>query len=145
MWCWCSNVVISAHATPCFKALVVPSVSASSLSQSRRLRQEPITEHQVGIIGHTLTANLESNSKPEKQQMNGSDVLWALQRATTRKKIIKNNKKKERDRGRDSSSAVSSMEENSMDYHVRPLCINDNWGTKLDELENRLRDLSDTT
>ncbi|CAI8615789.1 unnamed protein product [Vicia faba] len=151
MWCWCSNVVISAHATPCFKALVLPSVSATSLPQSRhhghRHRQEPITEHQVGEIGHALTANLESNSKPEKQEMSGSDVLWALQRATSHKKIIKNKKKKEHEyeRGRDSSSAVSSIEQNSVDYHVRPLCVNQHWATKLDELEIRLRDLSDTT
>ncbi|KAL5099994.1 hypothetical protein RYX36_004321 [Vicia faba] len=92
MWCWCSNIVISANATPCFKALVLPSVSATSLPQSRchGHRQEPITEHQVGEIGHALTVNLESNSKPENQEMSGSDVLWALQRATSRKKVIKN-------------------------------------------------------
>ncbi|CAK8544961.1 unnamed protein product [Lathyrus sativus] len=142
MWCWCSNGVISAHATPCFKARVVPSVSASSLPQSRRHRQEPITEQQVGELDRTLISKL-SNSKPEKQEINGSDVLWALQRATASRKIMKNNKKKER--GRDSSSSVSSMEESSVDYRVRPLCINDHWGPKLDELENRLRDLSDTT
>ncbi|CAL5195073.1 unnamed protein product [Lathyrus oleraceus] len=150
MWCWCSNVVISAHATPCFKALAVPSVSASSLPQSRRHhRQEPITEQRAGELGRTLTTkltNLESNSKPEKQEISGSDVLWALQRAASHKKIIKNNKKKQHERGRDSSSsAVSSMEESSVDYRVRPLCINEHWGPKLDELENRLRDLSDTT
>jgi hypothetical protein len=91
------------------------------------------------------TTNLESNSK---QQISGSDVLWALQRASGRKKIMMKKKKKkelEHERGRDSSSAVSRMDETCVDYtNVRPLCINDHWGPKLDHLENRLRHLSDT-
>ncbi|GAU13694.1 hypothetical protein TSUD_347990 [Trifolium subterraneum] len=65
-----------------------------------------------------------------------------IARANNRKKITK---KKEHQRGRESSSTVSRMEQTSVDYtNVRPLCINDHWGPKLDELENRLRDLSDT-
>jgi hypothetical protein len=89
-----------------------------------------------------MTTNLESNSK---QQISGSDVLWALQRASGRKKIMKKKKELEHERGRDSSSAVSRMDETCVDYtNVRPLCINDHWGPKLDDLENRLRHLSDT-
>ncbi|GAU13696.1 hypothetical protein TSUD_348000 [Trifolium subterraneum] len=138
MWCWCSNVVvIPPHTKPLL--FVVPSVSATSSLPQRRHRQNVTKEHQVGELGNALMANLESNSK---HQISGSDVLWALQRANNRKKITK---KKEHQRGRESSSTVSRMEQTSVDYtNVRPLCINDHWGPKLDELENRLRDLSDT-
>ncbi|XP_045794864.1 uncharacterized protein LOC123889535 [Trifolium pratense] len=147
MWCWCSNVVVipphtttpSSSSSSCYKPLLlVPSsVSATSLPR-RRHRQNVTTDNQVGELGNALMANLESNSK---QQISGSDVLWALQRASNRKK------KKKHERGRDSSSnnMVSHMEETCVDYtNVRPLCINDHWGPKLDELENRLRHLSDT-
>jgi hypothetical protein len=82
------------------------------------------------------TTNLESNSK---QQISGSDVLWALQRASGRKKIMMKKKKKEVESGRDSETCVDYTNTN-----VRPLCINDHWGPKLDDLENRLRHLSDT-
>nr|XP_004494859.1 uncharacterized protein LOC101494887 [Cicer arietinum] len=137
MRCWFSNVVIPTvthtHTTPFYKA-IVPSVSARSLPRRRRLEEEVTTNHQVG----------ESNRNSISKEISGSDVLWALQRASSRKKMMKNNKK-EHERGRDSSSAVSRMEETCVDYtNVRPLCINDHWGPKLDELENRLRELSDT-
>ncbi|WJX85762.1 hypothetical protein P8452_68168 [Trifolium repens] len=135
MWCWCSNVVvIPPHTTP--SLLLVQSVSATSLPR-RRHRQNATKEHQVVELGNTLmTTNLESNSK---QQISGSDVLWALQRASGRKKIMMKKKKKEVESGRDSETCVDYTYTN-----VRPLCINDHWGPKLDDLENRLRHLSDT-
>ncbi|WJX85761.1 hypothetical protein P8452_68167 [Trifolium repens] len=134
MWCWCSNVVvIPPHTTPSLLLLLhVPSVSATSLPR-RRHRQNATKEHQVVERG---TTNLESNSK---QQISGSDVLWALQRASGRKKIMMKKKKKEVESGRDSETCVDYTYTN-----VRPLCINDHWGPKLDDLENRLRHLSDT-
>ncbi|WJX80438.1 hypothetical protein P8452_63438 [Trifolium repens] len=133
MWCWCSNVVVippHTHTTP--SLLLVQSVSATSLPR-RRHRQNATKEHQVVERG---TTNLESNSK---QQISGSDVLWALQRASGRKKIMMKKKKKEVESGRDSETCVDYTYTN-----VRPLCINDHWGPKLDDLENRLRHLSDT-
>ncbi|MCH79760.1 hypothetical protein A2U01_0000516 [Trifolium medium] len=147
---WCSNVVvIPPHTTPssssssssCYKPLLLL-VSATSVPR-RRHRQNVTKEHQAaGELGNALMGNLESNSK---QQISGSDVLWALKRASNRNKITKKKKKEHERGGRDSSSAVSRMEETCVDYtNVRPLCINDHWGPKLDQLENRLHDLSDT-
>lgn len=153
MWCLCLDVVVPKHATPFYKSLV-PSVSATS--EPRRRRQE----HKVGELGHTLVATPQSNptpiSKPQQQQqqqqgkkegeqISGLDVLWALHRASDTKKMKKN--KQEKARGRDSSSVVSPMEESDVPVdhsNVRPLRINAHWGPKLDDLEKRLRDLSDT-
>lgn len=115
MWCWCSNVVISVGA-----------------ARRRGHWKEVTTEHhRLGIH-----ANMESSNS-----ISGSDVLWALQKkraSTSRKK-----KKKESS----SSSAPSHMEEIPVDYYtdVRPLCINDYWAPKLDQLEKRLRHLSQDT
>jgi len=129
MWCWCSNVVISAaHATS--------NVVSAASPRRRRHWKEVTTEHhhRVGI-----QANMESsNSISSKQEkiISGSDVLWALQkRASTRKKMIK--------KEYESSSAEPKS---PLDYtDVRPLCINHHWAPKLDELEKRLRHLSEDT
>ncbi|XP_061372859.1 uncharacterized protein LOC133315281 [Gastrolobium bilobum] len=158
MQCWClfvgptrpCNLVISKHATP-FNKPVVPSVSATSLP--RRPLPDVSTTQQAEELGHTLLGTLQSNPLPipkqqqqqQKQegreaQIRGSDVLWALQRASAHKK--KKNKQEQR---RGSSSAVSRMEESAADYsNVRPLCINNHWGAKLDDLEKRLCELSHT-
>jgi len=104
-------------------------VSAASSLPPRR-------HHRLGHTRTLIQANME-------KQISGSDVLWALQRASARNK--KKKKKEEYERGReDSSSALSRMEEIPVDYtNVRPLCINDHWGPKLDELEKRLRHLQE--
>lgn len=156
MWCSYSNVVIPKHATPCYKTLV-PSVSATSLPRRRRKDISISTNHQqVGESGQTLVANLQSDttpiSKQEKQegeQINGSDILLALQRASDRKNMKmkkKTNKPEEQGKkGKGSPSVATRMEESAVDYtNLRPLCINPNWAPKLDELEKRLRQLSDT-
>ncbi|KAK7338126.1 hypothetical protein VNO77_18726 [Canavalia gladiata] len=140
---WSCEVVISKHVTP-FNKAVVPSVSAASLPRRRRNDVSTNGNEQVGELGHTLLATLESNPtpipKPQQGEISGSDVLWALQRASARKKK-KNKIKHEHRRG--SSSVPTPTEQTAVDYtNVRPLCINPNWAPKLDELGKRLRDLS---
>ncbi|KAJ7963440.1 Death domain associated protein [Quillaja saponaria] len=133
-------------------------VTASSQPHSRysKLPQKDIfSAQQVGGLGHTLLTALNPNSnatntipEPQKQnqrryrqeaggvQINGSDVLWALQRATA------NKKKKQKRKG--TSSVVSHGEENGVDYsNVRPLCIKSDWGPKLDDFEKRLQEISE--
>ncbi|AES82816.1 hypothetical protein MtrunA17_Chr7g0276211 [Medicago truncatula] len=124
MWCWCSNVVISV-----------------GTGRRRGHWKEVTTEHhRLGIHANMESSNSIS-SKQEKQEISGSDVLWALQ------KRVSTSRKKKKKKESSSSSAPSRMEEIHVDYYtdVRPLCINDYWGPKLDQLEKRLRHLSQDT
>ncbi|KAK7258447.1 hypothetical protein RIF29_24024 [Crotalaria pallida] len=108
-----------------------------------RLRHRPITahQHQISNLGHTLlsaTAPIPKEEEEEAQIISGSDVLLALQRVTSLKK---NNKKKKSMQRRVLSSVANPREQK--DYtNVKPLCINTEWGAKLDDLEKRLRELS---
>ncbi|GFY90178.1 hypothetical protein Acr_07g0003750 [Actinidia rufa] len=84
----------------------------------------------------------------EKRQLSGSDVLLALQRATAQK--LKKKKKKPRDYQTFLSTPKNrgpiEDEEDALDYsNARPICINSEWMTRLDELEKRLQELMDTT
>jgi len=91
---------------------------------------------------------LRSNSTPipkltEQGDMSGSDILWALQRASAGKKKKKHGKNKKEHR-RDESSVGTLTEQTAVDYtNVRPLSINANWAAKLEDLDKRLRELSD--
>lgn len=138
MWCSCSHI-----ATPIYKALV-PSLPR------RRCHAVSANQHQqVGESGLTLFATHQSNPTPvpkegEEAQISGSDVLWALQRASAVKKIKNNNKKHIKHDHHHGRGRLSSAAE-VVDYtNVRPLCINSNWAAKLDELEKRLHQLSHT-
>ncbi|TKY61213.1 hypothetical protein E2542_SST11063 [Spatholobus suberectus] len=136
---WSCEVVIPKHATPFSKALV-PSVSATSPPWRWRHGVSANASQQGGKLGHTLLATLQSNSTPipkpqQDGEISGSDVLWALQRASARKK----NKSNKKGHWRGSSSVATPTEETAVDYtNVRPLCINANWGAKLDEFDKRL-------
>ncbi|GAV74525.1 hypothetical protein CFOL_v3_18005 [Cephalotus follicularis] len=80
------------------------------------------------------------DKESEGRELSGSDVLWALHRATANKKS-KNNKR----RKHVSSSVMSSNthEDGVVDYtNVRPLRIKMEWGVKLNDLEKRLQELS---
>ncbi|XP_027353103.1 uncharacterized protein LOC113863654 [Abrus precatorius] len=138
---WSCQVVIPKHTAP-FNNTLVPSVSAIHLPRRRRHGVSTIAKEHIGELGHSLVATLQSDPNPipkarEQGEIRGSDVLWALQRASVRKKKNKNKK--------ESSSVATPMEQTAVDYaNVRPLCINANWADKLDEFEKRLRELSDT-
>ncbi|XP_020213184.1 uncharacterized protein LOC109797534 [Cajanus cajan] len=134
---WCCEVAIPKHAA------LVPSVSATSWRRGHGVSAN--ASQQGGKLGQTLLATLQSESSriPKAQhegEISGSDVLWALQRASARKK-----KKKKKEHGRGSSSVPTPTEETTPDYtNVRPLRINANWSAKLDQFDKRLRQLSDT-
>lgn len=142
---WSFEVLFPKHATPFNKALV-PSVSATSWRRRHGVSGNANANQQGGKLGETLLATLESNSSPipkpqQEGEISGSDVLWALQRASAHKK----NKKNKKEHRRGSSSVATPTEETAVDYtNVRPLRINANWGPKLDDFDKRLRELSDT-
>ncbi|KAJ9681046.1 hypothetical protein PVL29_020110 [Vitis rotundifolia] len=92
-------------------------------------------------------SNLDLKEIGDGRQLSGSDVLWALQRAAAQKKKRisgSGNKKKNREPSSVGGNRGGSAED-SLDYsNVKPLCIKGDWGSKLDELERRLQELSDT-
>ncbi|KAE9593589.1 hypothetical protein Lal_00036373 [Lupinus albus] len=138
MWCVCQFL----------GPFHVPSLSLSPTTSLPRRRHRPITTHQMGNMGDTIITTVpipkqkeRKKEENEETQINGSDVLLALQKASSVKK------KKKR---KVLSSVVNSMEQkqqqkSGVDYtNVTPLCINNQWGAKLDELEKLLHELSDT-
>ncbi|XVF33092.1 hypothetical protein REPUB_Repub17cG0138500 [Reevesia pubescens] len=96
-----------------------------------------------GLPRKPAATNGGSNPKQEEgKEISGSDVIWALQRAAAKKKKANNNKRK---KGLASSDA-SRREKDVIDYsNVRPLEIKTEWSLKLDELEQRLKELEETT
>ncbi|KAH7859727.1 hypothetical protein Vadar_004734 [Vaccinium darrowii] len=88
----------------------------------------------------------------EEKELSGSDVLLALQRASAQK--IKT-KKQRKDYYPSSSSSTTGTnsgrrginrvgEEANVNYgDVRPICVKNEWITRLDELEKRLQELMD--
>ncbi|KAK7397465.1 hypothetical protein VNO78_18637 [Psophocarpus tetragonolobus] len=133
MWSWKVVNVRAEHRTP-----PVPSVS-----WRRRQGGSGNANPQGGKLGHTT---LESNSIPipipipkpkEEGEISGSDVLWALQRASGRKK-------KRKEHRRESSSVPTPRDVDYSNVHVCPLRINSNWSAKFLDFDKRLRELSDT-
>ncbi|PQP99926.1 uncharacterized protein Pyn_33147 [Prunus yedoensis var. nudiflora] len=122
----------------------------------------------LGGLGHSILTKLKSNHKPTtpilskqkqkqkqkqrqnqegKQIINGSDVLFALQKAADKKsrEIGKKKKKANVSSSSSSSSYVGSHREEEgvdEDGKVRPLCVKGEWGDRLDELEKRFQELS---
>jgi hypothetical protein len=69
-----------------------------------------------------------------------------MQRATAEKNKVSGGvgKKKNKTRKGFVSGGIQ-REENSVEYsNVKPLCIKNDWDVRLDELEKRLQELSDT-
>ncbi|KAI4328970.1 hypothetical protein L6164_021280 [Bauhinia variegata] len=148
------NLVIpnTKRATPFASSKLL--VSSAYPIRSKLPRDDGVSSQQFRDLGRSLPTVLQSNSgstdpitePPEKlkqegqvAQISGSDVLWALQRATVKKK------KQQKRRVPMPSSEDSRRGESGLDYStVRPLHIKSEWGAKLDDLENRLRELSET-
>lgn len=133
-------------------------------------KSHPQPDQDVGGLGRSILTKLKSNPKPasfiavpkqkkQKQeegsrQISGSEVLFAMQKAAA-KKSKESRKKKTNTRG--GPEVLSSVgryreeeedeeEEEDVDYSkVRPLCVKSDWGTRLDELEMRLQELSSKT
>ncbi|KAG2244509.1 hypothetical protein Bca52824_093640 [Brassica carinata] len=84
---------------------------------------------------------------PKEKEITGSDVLWAIQRATAqRRRTNAERMKKRKTRSAElSSSASKSTGDNCVDYlNVTPLRIKSDWGQRVDEFEKLLKDLQDT-
>ncbi|OIV95065.1 hypothetical protein TanjilG_10885 [Lupinus angustifolius] len=131
----------------------VPPLSLSPTTSLPRRRHRPTTTPQIGNLGHNTfitTVPIPKQKEIKKEeieetQISGSDVLLALQKANSFKK-----KKQVEQKRRVLSSVDNSIEQkqhqkSGVDYtNVAPLCINNQWGAKLDELEKLLCELSDT-
>ena len=137
---WRSFSVIPVSDFP--RTPAVPSI------QQRRLSAQPQNDAASSAGDTTLFKSiLDQEEVGGGRQLSGSDVLWALQRAAAappqKKKMTGSKKKKKR-----GSSPVcgnrDSSPEDSLDYsNVKPLCMKDDWGSRLDDLERRLQELSD--
>ncbi|CAK7348643.1 unnamed protein product [Dovyalis caffra] len=138
MW-WAMSPV---QQKPCFPLIprptksVSPLVTISAKAQPSSHQASPTSKHQQ-----------KQGEGRRTKQLDGLDVLWAMQRATAEKNKVsggggykKNNKKR-----KGFVSRGIQREEDSVDYsNVKPLCIKNDWDVRLDELEKRLQDLSDT-
>ncbi|CAH8266207.1 unnamed protein product [Arabidopsis lyrata] len=109
------------------------------------------TSESVGGLGQQiLLRTADSNPSkpiPKEKEISGSDVLWAIQRATAQRKRTNAGKKKmKKIRGVElSSSAGESTEDNGVDYsNVAPLRIKSDWGHRLEEFEKLLKEFQDT-
>ncbi|CAK9143637.1 unnamed protein product [Ilex paraguariensis] len=152
--------------------------SAKPRRKSQPQKDESIQD--MGNLGHAvavaaafaLKSNPQNNttsvntfnSRPKPQQqkqlqslveqgeLSGSDVLWALQKATAQKNMKKKRgfssaslSASTRSRSRGRNSAKDQENEDSLDHgNVRPLCLKSDWSTRLHELDRRLQELIDT-
>ncbi|KFK37439.1 hypothetical protein AALP_AA4G257100 [Arabis alpina] len=105
----------------------------------------------IGGLGQQiLLCTTEPNqNKPvlKEKEITGSDVLWAIQRATAqKKKSIGDKRKKKKITGVvESSSTVECTGDNGVNYsNVTPLKIKSDWGQRLEEYEKVLKELQDT-
>lgn len=110
------------------------------------------TSESVGKLGQQIVLR-SANSNPSKpipkeREITGSDVLWAIQRATAqrnRSKADRMKKKKIRCVELSSSSASKSTGDKGLDYlNVKALRIKNDWGQRLDDYDKLLKDLQDT-
>ncbi|KAI9400001.1 hypothetical protein POPTR_002G178100v4 [Populus trichocarpa] len=137
MW-WATSPV---QPRPFFPLLPGPAKSVKTLTFSAKAQPSshqpsPTSKHQQ-----------QQGEGRRAKQFSGFDVLWAMQRATAEKNKVsgggggkKNNKTR-----KGFVSGGIQREENSVEYsNVKPLCIKNDWDVRLDELEKRLQELSDT-
>ncbi|KAL5725514.1 hypothetical protein ACHQM5_008651 [Ranunculus cassubicifolius] len=106
---------------------------------------EDSDESEYGSMGRIVLTSLKSVpsrkiepvQKRQATNLSGSDVLWALQRATKEKMRSKSKGKKKGAKRR-----IEGGDEGKIDYgNVKELNVKSDWGDRLDELECRLREL----
>ncbi|WZY91371.1 hypothetical protein YC2023_063700 [Brassica napus] len=110
------------------------------------------TSESVGGLGQQIILrSADSNPSkpiPKEREITGSDVLWAIQRATAQRnksKADRMKKKKIRSVELSSSSASKSTGDSGLDYlNVKALTIKNDWGQRLDEYDKLLKNLQDT-
>ncbi|KMT20225.1 hypothetical protein BVRB_1g002290 [Beta vulgaris subsp. vulgaris] len=98
----------------------------------------------VSGLGQAVFSAIKSGPTAEEQpnkgkEISGSDILWAMQRASAKKT---NTKKKQKKKG----SGDFKRENNGkkvVDFDkIRPLTVKSDWATRLDDLEKRLQEFS---
>uniref|UniRef100_A0A803M367 Uncharacterized protein n=2 Tax=Chenopodium quinoa TaxID=63459 RepID=A0A803M367_CHEQI len=141
-----------------FPKLPQPPPKSLSTAQLRRRNQNPAilataSPQDVGGLGQAVLSTINSGpstgSNPTQQQekpnkgneISGSDILKALQKASVKKA---NTKKQQKKKG---SGEMKKAEKNGkkevIDYDkVRPVSIKSDWATRLVELEKRLQEFS---
>lgn len=88
---------------------------------------------------HSHSAGLPDDSTGQKRPLSGSDVLWALERATAQK-----SKKRIKDVSFTSGDPNTGPDKAPADCtNVRPLSIKTEWSIRLKRLEQRLQQLMD--
>lgn len=126
--------------------------TATAQPHRRRSESDAVTDRRAGELGRAIVSTAAVRSNPRRREreregeggaISGSDVLRALQRASARKEKMKEKRGEE-----ELSSARSHREDNGVvvDHeieNVRPLCVKNEWRDQLDELEKRLRELSE--
>lgn len=128
-----------------------PSGRLFSLVVSFAANRQQQTSSAAKLPRERLTS-VVTDKQRQQQRLSGSDVLWALKRATA-EKAAKKNKKKGGGRLKDAASASASaaggngeeMKAESMELssRVRPITVKSEWSVILQELENRLAQLID--
>lgn len=131
----------------------------------RRRHQASATSDGVGGLGRVVlsaaalrssppkTENPGSNPQKGKQkkdepkreekgkEMSGSDILWALQRASARKAQIKKKQQMQKRNLNGRSENPKANVNTGVDYDkIRPVTINSDWATRLDDLQKRLQE-----
>ncbi|KAK4787628.1 hypothetical protein SAY86_011461 [Trapa natans] len=84
--------------------------------------------------------NSDPNARPLSKEISGSDILWALQRAAAKKS--KSQRRAKRKTEKKISDEDDTDDDDGKHREVRPIRIDSEWGPRLDDLEDRLRQLS---
>ncbi|XP_044493719.1 uncharacterized protein LOC123217042 [Mangifera indica] len=97
------------------------------------------------VISNTNSiSNRQKQKQGEGNQLSGSDVLWALQRAAVQKKKKHKKRRELKSAGTGSDKEDADVDDHDVDYsNVKPLDIKSEWSVKLNELEKRLQELSE--
>ncbi|KAL2893393.1 Enolase [Bienertia sinuspersici] len=137
--------------TPFSKLPQLPSNTPSTLQLRHTNPHPPITTlfasiQDTGGLGQALLNTLEpgptQEEKPNKgNEISGSDILRALQKASAKKA---NNKKQNKKKGSSELKRKNNnIEKKVVDFDkVRPITIKSDWATRLTELEKRLQEFS---
>ncbi|XP_012083117.1 uncharacterized protein LOC105642785 [Jatropha curcas] len=121
-------------------------LAVSAASQPPRHRGSSLTRKDRQQIQNQESKN-QKQSGAVTNQLSGLDVLWAMQRAAAEKNRASGGatKKNRKTKGLLSAGGGGQREEDDVDdSNVRPLCIKSEWSAKLDELDKRLQELSET-
>uniref|UniRef100_A0A2P2P3W3 Uncharacterized protein LOC105642785 n=1 Tax=Rhizophora mucronata TaxID=61149 RepID=A0A2P2P3W3_RHIMU len=146
MWATYSALPPTPVRTACSSATAPFPLTVSAQSRQLPRGSSSSIPHNKNQLQIKKQEQEEQKRKQQTAGLSGLDVLWAMQRAAAEKSKgsgiggTKKNKKR-----RELSSAGACRVEDAVNYSkVRPLCIKSDWGARLEQLEKRLKDLSET-